>query len=109
MAGLSVIDLPLLHDETGLPVISVERKIPRKGRLEATLVKLSLEDRVPSVKAAGPFHAFQKIVFACAGLTPAEARGILSQAHGRSRLPEGIRVAHLLGQALVLGESRGRA
>ena len=27
----------------------------------------------------------------------------------RSRLPEGIRMAHLIGQALVLGESKGRA
>jgi hypothetical protein len=108
MAGLSVIDLPSLHSGTGLPVISVERKVPRKGRLEGTLLKLGLEDRAGAVKAAGPFHPFEKIVFACAGLTPAQARATLSQACGRSHLPEGIRVAHLLGQALILGESRGR-
>ena len=109
IAGLSVVDLPGLHARTRLPVISVDRKLPRPGRLEKTLEKLGWEDRIPAVRAAAPFHPFEGIFFTCAGTTPEEARNLLAENRGRSRLPEGIRLAHLVGQALVLGESRGRA
>ncbi|MBI4601234.1 MAG: DUF99 family protein [Planctomycetes bacterium] len=109
IAGLSVIDLPLLARSTGLGVISVDRRLPAPGRLEATLRKLGWDDRVSAVEAAGPFHRFGELVFACAGLGPEAAREVLEQSRGRSKVPEGIRIAHLIGQALVLGESKGRA
>ncbi len=109
IAGLSVVDLPALARTIRLPVVSVDRKLPAKGRLEATLLKLGLDDRIDAVRAAGPFHSFDGIHFTCAGAAPDEARRLLDQGRGRSRLPEGIRIAHLIGQALVLGESKGRA
>jgi hypothetical protein len=109
MAGLSVIDLPILHEETRLPVISVDRKAPPAGRLEMTLRRLGFDDRVRSVEAAGPLHAVGSLHFACAGIAPERAREIIERERGRSRLPEGIRMAHLIGQAVILGESRGRA
>jgi len=109
MAGLSVIDLPELHESTGLPVISVHRKIPEPGRLEETLTQLGFKERLRAVAAAGPFHPFGSIAFTCAGATTEEATAILSACRGRSFLPEGIRMAHLIGQALILGESKGRA
>ena len=106
IAGLSVIDLPLLAAESGLPAISVDRKIP-SGRLESTLEKLGMADRIRSVRAAGPLHEGDGLHFACAGISADEARKVLAENRGRSVLPEGIRLAHLIGQALVLGESRG--
>ena len=109
IAGLSVVDLPALHARTRLPVISVDRKLPRPGRLEKTLGKLGWGHRIPAVHAAAPFHEFEGIFFTCAGIPPEGARILLAENHGRSRLPEGIRLAHLIAQALVLGESRGRA
>ena len=110
MAGLSVIDLPLLHRETGLPAISVDRKPPEPGRLEETLARLGFSARLASVAAAGPLHAAGGgMHFACAGLSPEDAGDLIERERGRSRLPEGIRIAHLIGQAVVLGESKGRA
>jgi endonuclease V-like protein UPF0215 family len=109
VAGLSVVDLPLLRRETGLPVISVDRKPPPAGRLEATLARLGYAGRIASVAAAGSLHAAGGIHFACAGIAPERAREIIERERGRSRLPEGIRIAHLIGQAIVLGESKGRA
>jgi hypothetical protein len=107
MAGLAVIDLPLLHRATGLAVIAVERKVPEPGRLQRTLRQLGFNDRLAAVAAAGEFQPFGNIVFTCAGVTPEAAREILEQNQGRSRLPEGLRLAHLLGQGIVLGESKG--
>jgi endonuclease V-like protein UPF0215 family len=107
IAGLSVIDLPLLAAETGLPAISVDRKVPPPGRLEATLEKLGMGDRIRSVQASGPLHEAEGLHFACAGVSPEEARAILAENRGRSAVPEGLRLAHLIGQGVVLGESRG--
>jgi endonuclease V-like protein UPF0215 family len=61
IAGLSVIHLPLLHEKTKLPVISVQRKVPKLGRLEDTLRRLGFVDRVEAIHAAGPFYAFEDI------------------------------------------------
>ena len=108
IAGLSVIDLPLLAAGTGLPAISVDRKVPEPGRLQSTLQKLGMGDRIRCVQAAGPLHEAEGgLHFACAGIPPEEARGIIAENRGRSAVPEGLRLAHLIGQAVVLGESRG--
>lgn len=109
VAGLSVFDLPRLHERTGLAVISVQRALPEPGRLEATLAAVGFADRVAAVAAAGPFHEGDGLFYACAGTSPERARELLARNRGRTVLPEGIRLAHLIGQAVVLGESKGRA
>jgi endonuclease V-like protein UPF0215 family len=43
-----------------------------------------------------------------AGGSRVEAERLLTTTLGKSRLPEPRRVAHLMGQAIVLRESRGR-
>ena len=42
------------------------------------------------------------------GATRLEAERLVQATLGKSRLPEPLRLAHLIGQAIVLGESRGR-
>lgn len=107
IAGLSVVDLPRLAAETGIPAISVDRRRPPPGRLESTLAKLGMSDRIRSLEAAGPLHEGEALFFACAGIEPSGARIILAENRGRSAVPEGVRLAHLIGQGIVLGESRG--
>jgi endonuclease V-like protein UPF0215 family len=85
----------------------VERQAPEPGRLEETLRRLGFQDRLPAVAAAGEYQAFGKIFFARAGLSGEEAREVLARSAGRSHLPEGLRLAHLIGQGLALGESKG--
>jgi hypothetical protein len=43
-----------------------------------------------------------------AGTSRDEAERILRAARGKSRLPEPLRLAHMIGAALVAGQSRGR-
>jgi endonuclease V-like protein UPF0215 family len=45
---------------------------------------------------------------AAAGITEDDAALLMSSTLGKSRMPEPLRVAHLIGRALVSGESRGR-
>lgn len=103
IAGLSVVDLPRLHALAGIPVISVRRKLPRPGRLEEALRKLGFEDRVPSIAAAGEMHRFESLHFAAAGLSPEAARAILEENRGRGKMPEGIRIAQMIGGAVGRG------
>jgi len=107
IGGLGVIDLPRLAAALDVPVIAVDRKLPPPGRLAATLRRLGLRVQLEALAAAGPFHSHDGLHFHAAGIAPAAARQVLAQAAGRSRLPEGVRLAHLIGRAMVLGESRG--
>jgi len=48
------------------------------------------------------------LYLAAAGVAPAEAAELVRRTVGKSRLPEPLRIAHLVAAALVSGESRGR-
>jgi len=108
IAGLSVFDLPELSGRTGLPVIAVNRRPPRNSEITSALVSAGFPGRIPLLDRAGPSHPFGSIHFRCAGMKPDEAREILEAESGRSHLPEGLRLAHIIAQGVVLGESRGR-
>jgi len=108
IAGLSVIDLPELSGRVRLPVIAVHRRPPEDGEVTRALGAAGFPNRVPLLRRAGPSHPLGRIHFTCAGAVPEEARGVLLAESGRSHLPEGLRLAHLIAQGLVLGESRGR-
>jgi hypothetical protein len=108
IAGLGVVDIAELGRRLGLPVISVLRRCPGSSDLIEALRAAGLEDRIPIVERSGPFHRFRGIHFTAAGIEPADAAGILEAEAGRSHLPEGIRLAHIIGQGIVLGESHGR-
>ena len=108
LAGLSVVDLPELSRRTGLPIIAVHRRPPQDGDITRALWAAGFPDRVPLLERAGPSHPIGRIHFTCAGATPEEARAVLLAENGRSNLPEGLRLAHLIAQGLVLGESKGR-
>ncbi len=108
IAGLSVIDIHDLSARTRLPVISVVRRSPVGSDLADALRAARLADRIPIVDRAGPPHRFGRVHFTCAGIEPGKAEEILRAEAGKSSLPEGIRLAHIIAQGIVLGESRGR-
>jgi uncharacterized protein len=109
IAGLSIVDLPSLAAATGIPAIAVNRKAPRDGDLQAALAAAGLEARIPLIARAGPSRPCGPIHVSCAGIEPEEAAEIVRAEAGRSKLPEGLRLAHLIARAYVLGESRGKA
>ncbi len=108
IAGLSIVDLPELNRRTGLPVIAVNRKLPQNREITEALQAAGFPHRIPLLDRAGPPHAFGSIYFSCSGIEPEEAREILQGEEGRSYLPEGLRLAHIIAQGVILGESRGR-
>jgi hypothetical protein len=74
--------------------------------------RLALLERIPPAYGIGeepaPSHRARGLYLAHAGVPRVEAEGLLTATLGKARLPEPHRVAHLIRQAIVLRESRGR-
>lgn len=109
IAGLGVVDLPELSARLAVPALAVNRRPPRDERLLAALEAAGLAGRIPLLERAPAAFALEPGVFVTlAGGSREEAARILRAARGKSRLPEALRLAHMIGAALVAGQSRGR-
>lgn len=109
LAGLAVVDVRLLAERAGIPVIVVNRRDPRNESLGEALRAAGLADRLAILEATPAAWPVEPGLFAAhAGTTREKAARILAAVRGKSQLPEPLRLAHLIGSAIVNGESRGR-
>ncbi len=110
-AGFNVADLPKIHELTGMPVISVVRKMPdfRKIRNAVFSRFEYAEEKWKAIELAGPLHPCGKAFFQCAGIKPEDASALIKATSIHSGIPEPIRVAHLIAGGVASGESRGGA
>ena len=105
-----MVDLPAIHAGTGLPTVAVMRRRPDLTAFRHAMSHVSEpEERWRCVEAAGPIHELRGFVFQVAGAEPEIAALALKHLTDRGQIPEPLRLAHLIGSALGLGESRGRA
>ncbi|MCD6381947.1 MAG: DUF99 family protein [Candidatus Aenigmarchaeota archaeon] len=108
-AGFNLIDIKVLNEETGLPVIVIIRKKPGVKRfLKAMRIFDDFEKRKKIVENAGRIYSFGHIYFQKAGISKKEAEEIISLSSTRANIPEPIRLAHIIATGLS-GESKGRA
>jgi Uncharacterized conserved protein len=109
IAGLGVVDVTELSDRLALPVLVVTRHNPISSDLADALRaagrahRLAVVDRTPRAYGVGT-----GLYLAHAGATRVEAEQLVLATIGKARVPEPLRVAHLIGQAIVLRQSRGR-
>jgi endonuclease V-like protein UPF0215 family len=109
IAGLGLVEITTLSDRLALPVLVVTRHNPVSSELADALRvaglsgRLAALERTPRAYGGGP-----GLYLAHAGATRIEAEQLVLAAVGKARVPEPLRVAHLIGQAMVLRESRGR-
>jgi uncharacterized protein len=109
IAGLGIVDVTGLAERLGTAVLVVTRHNPERSEVAAALraaglhERIALLERIPRAYGAG-----EGLYLAHAGTSRVEAERLLTATLGKSRLPEPLRVAHLIGQAMVLRESRGR-
>ncbi len=120
LAGFNVVNIQLLNKKTKLPVIVVTRNFPDYKSIRKALKHFSDGDkRWKTIELAGKPHLYKvkhrelqkpaEIYFQFAGLSEQEARRILKLTIQHGVVPEPVRVAHIIGQGISLGESRGRA
>jgi len=108
--GMNVVDLPSLHQRTGLPCASVMRRAPDFAAIDHVLTRFADGPaRRALMRAAGPVHEQGGFVFQVVGAEPEVLAGILGRVTDRGRVPEPLRLAHLVGAAVKTGESSRRA
>lgn len=114
--GFNVVDLEKLHDATRLPVIAVMRRVPDMESIRAALDNLpDPERRYQAILNAGPITAVQTpwrggpVHIQFKGIEKTDAATIVAGSAIHSRLPEPLRIAHMIATGIVLGESSKRA
>ncbi len=109
VAGFNVVDIMELNKKTKLPVVIVIRRKPDIKNIKKTLIKINKRDKIKLIEKAGEVFKIQNIFVQRVGIEIDDLRKILKVVCTRSLLPEPIRLAHLIAQGVVLGESKGRA
>lgn len=111
LAGFNVVDIGRLHAALGLPVVVVARRAPDLGAIEA-----ALRGRVRGgaakwrrIQAAGPMEPLAGVWVQRAGIAAGPCGRLIERLAIHGRLPEPLRVAHLIAGGLVRGQSRGAA
>ncbi len=110
LAGFNVVDLHEINRRLGVPALIVARRPPRLAQIREALLT-----RVPGgarkwrlIARLGPMEPIAGLFVQRVGLSAAEAARVLERLSLHSRVPEPLRVAHLIAGAIVMGQSRGR-
>jgi len=111
LGGFNVVDIHALHERLGVPVLVVARRAPDYDAIEAALLghvpggkrKWALIQRAGHMEPCAGLHAQR------AGLTLPEAEALVQRLCVQGKIPEPLRLAHLIAGGLATGQSRGRS
>jgi hypothetical protein len=108
--GFNVIDLPKLSERLSLPCVAVMRRLPDLAAVEQAIHRLPQpERRLGLLHRAGTIHAFPPFFFQVCGERPEVTAAVLRRLTDCGNVPEALRLAHLIGAAVVKGESGRQA
>ncbi len=108
--GFNVINLPKLSEGLGLPCVAVMRRLPNLAAVEQAIHRLPQpERRLQVLRQAGTIHAHPPFFFQVCGACPKVTCSVLERLTDRGKVPEALRLAHLIGAAVVKGESGSSA
>ena len=108
--GCNIVDLCQVAEALKLPVAAVMRRRPEMDNFRAIFRHLPDEaERLRCTEAAGEIHEIDRWIFQCHGEAPDTIAAALSRLTDRGNVPEALRLAHLIGSAVKLGESTNRA
>lgn len=109
--GFNVVDVFQLHRDLDRPVMVVARKAP-----DMVAIREALVSRIPEgetkwsiLERLGPMEPVHGVFVQRVGLSMTEAASVIERFAVHGRIPEPLRVAHLIAGAIAEGHSRGRA
>jgi endonuclease V-like protein UPF0215 family len=114
MGGFNVVDMAALYNITGIQVISVMRKMPDMASIRSALNNLDEPERRYELilKAGNAVEVStsrgEPVYTQFKGIDEATAVNLVKSSTTHSRIPEPIRVAHLIATGIILGESSRR-
>jgi len=108
--GFNVVDLPRLAERLGKPCVAVMRRAPNLPAIASALERLPrASQRLGAIQRAGAVHHLRGFHFQVCGAEPGAVAEALERLTDRGRVPEPLRLAHLVGAAIVTGQSSRRA
>lgn len=108
--GLNLVDLPLLAQRLQLPCVAVMRKLPKLDKMKQAMSRLpNYQRRLLTLQKAGEIHAYPPFFFQVCGERPKIIAQALAQLTDQGKVPEALRLAHLVGAAVINGESSSQA
>jgi endonuclease V-like protein UPF0215 family len=107
--GFNIVDLEEIYHKTGKPIVAVtEKKVDLDSVIKALRKKypLNYHNKIKNIINAGELYetdvdtagGFSKVYFHSKGLKIAEIEKILNKINIDSKLPECVRLAHLIGR-----------
>jgi hypothetical protein len=115
LAGFNLIDAKRIFEETKIPVIVINRKMPNLAKVRNALKKFDdFDSRWRTIENAGKIKEcyvkdFKKIYYQNIGIDDETTKEIIKLSCTRSYIPEPLRIAHIIATGVVRGESYGRA
>ncbi|HEY9810454.1 MAG TPA: DUF99 family protein [Halomicronema sp.] len=108
--GFNIIDLPELAMRLNLPCVAVMRRLPNMTKIEQAMSRLPmLEKRLEILSRAGKIYAYPPYFFQVCGESPEVIAEVLKRLTACGKVPEALRLAHLIGAAVIKGESSSSA
>ena len=108
--GFNLVDLPLLAQKLQLPCVAVMRRLPKMTKMKQAMSRLPhYQHRLTVLEKAGPIYTHAPFCFQVHGEQPETIALALTQLTDRGKVPEALRLAHLIGSAIASGESSSQA
>jgi len=110
LGGFNIIDLPMLAKTLNRPCIAVMRKPPDMAAIDKALKNFpDYALRKEILLKAGEVHTHKNFHFQACGCNPLIAAQVLEQITDNGNVPEALRLAHVIGAAVITGQSGKRA
>ena len=114
IGGFNIIDIKALSELTDLPVIIILRHQPNMDKIKLALENVqNAEEKMRKLQRAGRIYEIPRprgrVMFQKAGISKNEATEVIQISINTGNIPESLRISHLIGSAITLGESRRRA
>ena len=108
--GFNLINLPQLAHKLGLPCVAVMRRPPKIEKMKRAMSRLpNYQQRLAILEQAGKIHTYAPFFFQVSGEKPEIIARTLARLTDRGKVPEALRLAHLVGAAVIKGESSSQA
>lgn len=109
LGGFNIVDINRLSYKTNLPVITIIRKKPDINEIKKILKQIGMERKIRIIEKFQKTIKHKKIYFQAVNIDADKTKHLIDICTKNADIPECIRIAHIIGQGVVLGQSRGRA
>ncbi len=108
--GFNLVDLPELAARLDRPCVAVMRKFPDMAAIRKALMHFDdHEVRLGLIEKAGEIYTEGNVYFQVIGEEPEITAEVIKRVSDQGYVPEALRLAHLIGAAVINGESSKRA